>query len=49
METKEQKTIDKLYKEKEINEKIDLGKNLIKRIRQELKELEDETKTFRNS
>lgn len=41
METKEQKIIDKLYKEKEINEKIDLGKNLIKQIRQEIKELED--------
>ena len=37
----EQKPIDKLYKEKEINEKIDLGKNLIKRIKQEIKELED--------
>ena len=41
MEIKEQKTIDKLYREKEIREKIDLGKNLIKRIRQEIKELEN--------
>ena len=44
METKEQKVIDKLYKEKEKKEKIDLGKDLIKRIRQELKELEDGNK-----
>ena len=42
METREQKVIDKLYKEKEINEKIDLGKKLIRQIRQQLKELEDE-------
>lgn len=44
METKKQKIIDKLYKEKEINEKIDLGKNLIKQIKQELKELENGNK-----
>lgn len=48
MKTKEQKIIDKLYKEKEVNGKIDLGKKLIKRIRQEIKELEDDGRNSKN-
>lgn len=48
METKEQKIIDKLYKEKEINEKIDLGKNLIKSIKEELKELQNGNERTKN-
>lgn len=40
METKEQKILDKLYNDRVRQEKIDLGKKLIKKIEQQLKELE---------
>ena len=48
METKEQKILDKLYNDRVRQEKIDLGKKLIKKIEQQLKELEDDGRNSKN-